>query len=285
MKQLGVKSTLSTAYHPQTDGQSERYNQEIEAYLRMFCSQRRDDWVRWLPIAEFALNSRTHDATGYSPFYLMYGFNPDFTVPVRPTDVPAADERIEELRRAREDATAALNLSAERMKAYFDRYVRDAPQYKEGDKVWLDTRHLRVVDIPRKLVNKYTGPYRIKRKISNLAYELDLPLNLPVHPVFHVSLLLPHHESPFPGRHLAEPGPIEVEGDEEYEVEEILDSRLFGRWKKLQYLVRWKDWGPVHDSWEDAGNVTNSPQKVADYYARFPAAPRPKNPRRRKRRS
>ena len=109
LKGLGVESALSTAYHPQTDGQTERLNQEIEAYLRAFCSQRRDDWVQWLPIAEYALNSRVHSATGYSPFYLTFGYEPQFHVPANPnTYVPEADARLTQLAKAREDATAAL---------------------------------------------------------------------------------------------------------------------------------------------------------------------------------
>ena len=111
LKGIGVEGALSTAYHLQTDGQSERWNQEIEAYLRMFCSRRRDDWVKWLPIAEFAFNSHVHSSTGYSPFYLMYGYEPQFHVLAAPTDVPAADERIAKLQEAREDALAALRLA------------------------------------------------------------------------------------------------------------------------------------------------------------------------------
>ena len=116
LKGLGIESAMSTAYHPQTDGQSECWNQEIEAYLRMCCTQHRDDWVKWMPIAEFAFNSHSHSSTGYSPFYLMYGFEPQFYIPMLSTAVPTADEQCEELRHAREDATAALALTAERMK-------------------------------------------------------------------------------------------------------------------------------------------------------------------------
>ncbi|PIL26327.1 hypothetical protein GSI_12083 [Ganoderma sinense ZZ0214-1] len=177
------------------DGQSERWNQEIEAYLRMYCSRHRDDWVKWLPIAEFAFNSHVHSATGYSPFYLMYGFEPQFYIPMLSTAVPSADERREELRQAREDATSALTLAAERMKEYYDRYVRDAPEFKDGQKVWLDTRNFQVPGVSRKLVDRYAGPYLVKRKVGNLAYELKLPKDLALHPVFHVSLLLPHKES------------------------------------------------------------------------------------------
>ncbi|PIL25513.1 hypothetical protein GSI_12424 [Ganoderma sinense ZZ0214-1] len=216
---------MSTAYHPQTDGQSERWNQEIEAYLRMYCLRRRNDWVKWLPIAEFAFNSHVHSSTGYSPFYLMYGFEPQFHIPMLSMAVPSADERREELHQAREDATSALTLAAERMKEYYDRYVRDAPEFKDGQKVWLDTRNFRVPGVSRKLVDRYAGPYLVKRKVGNLAYELKLPKDLALHPVFHVSLLLPHKESQLPGRHPPEPASIEVEGEEEYEVEEVLESQ------------------------------------------------------------
>ena len=153
LKDLGIESAMSTAYHPQTDGQSERWNQEIEAYLQMYCSRRRDDWVKWLPIAEFAFNSHKHSSTGYLLFYLMYGFEPQFHIPMLSTTVPTADEWREELWQARENATAALTLTAERMKEHYDRYVQEAPEFKEGQKVWLDTRNFRVPGVSRKLVD------------------------------------------------------------------------------------------------------------------------------------
>ncbi|PIL29421.1 hypothetical protein GSI_09473 [Ganoderma sinense ZZ0214-1] len=262
LKGLGIESAMSTAYHPQTDGQSERWNQEIEAYLRMYCSRRRDDWVKWLPIAEFAFNSHVHSATGYSPFYLMYGFEPQFHIPMLSTAVPSADERREEL---------------QRMKEYYDHYVRDAPEFKDSQKVWLDTRNFRVPGVSRKLVDRYAGPYLVKRKVGNLAYELKLSKDLALHPVFHVSLLLPHKESQLPGRHPPEPASIEVEGEEEYEVEEVLESRRYGRWKKLQYLMHWMGWGPEHDSWEDAADLANAPKVVQKFHSTHPDAPSPLN--------
>ena len=268
---------MSTAYHPQTDGQSERWNQEIEAYLRIFCSQHRDDWTKWLPLAEFAFNSHVHSSTGYSPFFLTYGYEPQFHIPVIQTDVPTADERRENLRRAREDATAALRLSAERMKEYYDRHAREAPVFKEGQKVWLNTKNFHVPGVSRKLVDRYAGPNPVKRRIGNLTYELTLPKDLRIHPVFHVSLLLPHKQSSLPDRHPPEPAPIEVEGEEEYEVDSVLNSRRWGRGKKLQYLVHWKGWGPEHDSWEDASNLTNAPAKVKEFYAKYPNHPRPRD--------
>jgi len=181
------------------------------------------------------------------------------------------------LRQAREDATAALTLTAERMKEYFDRYTREAPEFKEGQKVWLDTRNFNVPGVSRKLVDQYAGPYPVKWKVGNLAYELKLPKDVQIHPVFHVMLLQPRKESRFPGRHPPEPAAIEVEGEEEYEVEKVLESRRYGRWKKLQYLVHWKGWGPEHDSWEDATDVANAPKIIQAFHSLRPEAPGPHN--------
>ena len=109
-----------------------------------------------------------------------------------------------------------------------------APQYKVGDLVWLDTRNLFTKRPSRKLKNRHAGKYRVKRIISNHAVELDLPNDLHVHPVFHVNLLEPAAtDDPHPG-HVQPPGPpIEVDGETKYEVTAIVDSRLFGRNKKL----------------------------------------------------
>ena len=154
------------------------------------------------------------------------------------------------------------------MKTYYDRHIRDAPKFKVGDKVWLDARNLRIRQPSRKLSHKRLGPYPVIEKLGELNYRLKLLPTVPVHPVFHVSLLTKHNASEIPGRTPPEPPPVTVEGDEEYEVERILDSRLHRR--RLQYLVRWKDWGPEHDSWEPAENLTHAPGLVKRFYAKFP---------------
>jgi hypothetical protein len=91
LKQLGVEAGITTAYHLQANGQTERMNRKVATYLRMFCNRRKTDWVDQLPTAEFALNNRVNDATGFSPFYLTYGYQLDFTVPPGHTNAPAAD--------------------------------------------------------------------------------------------------------------------------------------------------------------------------------------------------
>lgn len=143
-KRLGIRSALSTAYHPQTDGQTERVNQELEQYLRAFINHRQTDWASLLPTAEFSHNTRAHAATKTSPFKLVYGYEPQFAIlPALRQEVPAADTRIETLEAARSEAQALLEVAADRMKVAYDRHVRDIPRLEPGDLVWLDARNVR----------------------------------------------------------------------------------------------------------------------------------------------
>jgi hypothetical protein len=105
---IGVKHRMSTAYHPQTDGQTERYNQELEAYLRIYCAYKPDEWSNKLSLAQFAHNARTHEAIKQSPFQLMYGTKPVALPEVsEKTNSPVANDRINQLYKSREEALAA----------------------------------------------------------------------------------------------------------------------------------------------------------------------------------
>lgn len=119
---LGNRMNPSTAYHPQTGGQTERLNQEIEKYLRLFVNFRQDDWVDWLPLAEFALNDRVNISTGFSPFFLTHRFHPRSGVePPRESvrSQPAADF-VRDLQKARDKAQAALQKAASDMKRFYN---------------------------------------------------------------------------------------------------------------------------------------------------------------------
>ena len=108
---LGITHALTTAYHPQSNGQTERANQEVEHHLRLFTNSRQDDWVDHLPTAEFVLNGRLHTAHQMTPFEIMYGYQPDFTIPAGPpTKFPALNARLQTLHDARKDAEAALHM-------------------------------------------------------------------------------------------------------------------------------------------------------------------------------
>ncbi len=108
---MAIKRALSTAHHPATDGQTERANQELEIYLRAYIDYYQDDWVAWLPFAEFAYNNRVNSSIGMSPFYAEYGFNPSFSVdPVNSQAVPKADERVDRIHEVQAELQGLLEL-------------------------------------------------------------------------------------------------------------------------------------------------------------------------------
>lgn len=273
LHRLGIEGATSTSFHPQTDGQTERVNQELEQYLRAFTDTRQENWADLLPMAEFAHNTRAHSATRMSPFALLYGYDPEFTIVPSAglSTVPAADERLDTLQRAQEDARAALEVAAERMKQYYDQGRADAPDIRPGDKVWLDARNIALPGT-RKLNPRRLGPYEVLRKIGPLNYELKLPASLRIHPVFHVSLLTKYVPDTIPGRIQTPPDPVAVDGDIEYEVAEVLNSRRTGRWRKLEYLVRWKGYGPEEDAWVPATDMEHAPAVIRKFYRRYPDA-------------
>jgi len=152
---LGIKRNPSTAYHPQTDGQTERVNQEVEQYLRAFVNFRQDDWKEWLPLAEFAHNDSPHSATHQTPFFINYGQHPwkgqDTRKEVRNE---SANQFADEMKRVRLDAEAALRQAAERMKISHDKHARPTTDYQPGDKVYLEATNLKTNRPSKKLDDK-----------------------------------------------------------------------------------------------------------------------------------
>ena len=133
-KRLGIDAGLTTAYHPQANGQVECKNQEVEAYLCLFINKRQDDWVDLLPTAEFVINSQLNSATGHTPFELLYGYTPNFTIPAgRPTGIPLVDRRLQWMHKLCINAEAVLHLSKKRMTTSM---APQSPHFQLGDKVW-----------------------------------------------------------------------------------------------------------------------------------------------------
>jgi Chromo (CHRromatin Organisation MOdifier) domain len=251
----GWRCAFSTAYHAQTDGQTERTNRVLEEMLRHFISPQMNDWDRYLPQLEFAYNSSRHNATGKTPFELYTGLNPitpSSTIFERSFKVPAAeifaDVRLLHLHRAR----MSLEKAKARAKAYYDK-SHQTVEYQVNDQVLLKTKHLQL-KLPgsKKLAEKYVGPYTIAERIGKVAYRLRLPTNLKIHDVFHVSCLCRFRTTGGPtdkfGRDLNPPAPVQVDGQWEHWVEEILKHRL--RLGKIQFLVKWLGYGHEHNSWE-----------------------------------
>jgi len=264
---LGIQTSLSTAFHPQTDGQTERVNQEIEQYLRLFINQRQDDWAEWLPLAEFAYNNRIHASTRRTPFELDSGQHPRMGVEPRlSTKIEAVDVFVQRIQKATEEAQSALRQAAEDMARFHDVHRGKEMSFKVGEKVWLDLRNIKTTRPTKKLDDKWFGPFPITEVISNNAYKLKLtPPFSKVHPVFNITMLRRFQpdqikERPRP----TEPTPvIDEEGEEVYEVECILDKRE--RRGRSEYLVSWKGFGPEHNSWEPERNLKGSQRLISRF--------------------
>ena len=185
-KLLGYTLALSTAYHPQTDGETERVNQEIEIYLQIYCGNNPTSWVDSISHAEFAHNHRPHSVTGKSLFYLMMGYEPVPLPNVLPSSpLPAVEERLKALRAARLEALAAHELARQTMAA---RTRRHFVPFKKGEKVWLEARNLKWNITNPKFAPKREGPFTIMDVLSPITYRLRLPQTWSIHPVFHASL-------------------------------------------------------------------------------------------------
>ena len=133
-RMLGIETKLSTAYHPETDGQMERTNQELEQYLRMYINHRQNNWVEWLAMAEFAFNNKVHTATKSSPFQVNYGREPRMGFDIKKKRKnKKAEEFARKMKERHEEVRAALVRSQEEMKRQADRSRKEAEEYRVGE--------------------------------------------------------------------------------------------------------------------------------------------------------
>jgi Chromo (CHRromatin Organisation MOdifier) domain len=273
--QLKIHQNISTVYHPQTDGQSERANARLEQYIRIYGNAEQDNWVNLLPLAQYVHNSWTNASTGYAPFELLIGHVPQINVTHEETNVPEVARRKVWLEHARQRVQAVIKAAQNMLVTRTQRKKgqRHYHGHAVGDKVWLEGTNLKLTHPKAKLDAKCYGPFTVTEEISPVVYRVELPQQWKIHNVFHASLLTPYKETEEHGTNYAQPPPELVKGEEEYEVKQVLNSRRTGRTKKLQYLLWWKGYSWVHDSWQDATEV-HAPELVADYLARKPSAVR-----------
>jgi Chromo (CHRromatin Organisation MOdifier) domain len=273
---LDIKQNVSTAYHPQTDGQSEHSNQWLEQYIRIYTNYQQTDWMTWLPLAQFVHNSWTSSTTRKTPFDLLMGYTPRLHVSTSPSHIPNVASRCDQLLMARTTALMAIkNVQQMLLKhALRKKGQRHFRPFIVGQKVWLEGTNLKTSHPTKKFAPKRYGPFPITDVISPVVYRLTLPLSWKIHNVFHVSLLTPYKETEEHGPNFAEPPPELIEEQEEYEVEQVLASRLYGRWKKLQYLIHWKGYSHAHDSWASVDDV-HAPDLVQAFHHGNPQAPGP----------
>lgn len=277
---IGCEANLSTAFHPETDGQTERVNSIVETYLRSYVAYLQNDWAKWTPSAEFAYNNQKSESTNMSPFFANHGFHP--RMGIEPCQV---DVSLNERNRAQQEmgisfATKMADLNSilkqELTKAratyeeFSNRHRDHAPILRPGDQVYVDTRNMFSQRPHKKLDVKNEGPFSIVRRIGTTAYEVAIPDDWGHHNVFHSNLLRLAPTDPLPGQIPPVPLPIvDEDGEPQYEVDEILDSRVHRG--KLQFRIRWT--GYTQPTWEPFDNVKMAVELLDKYFKDNPTRP------------
>ena len=265
-RSLQTKTRLSTAYHPQTDGQTERANRTLEEMLRSYIRPLGDDWDQKLCDMEFSYNNSENKSTGQTPFYLMYGFHPrtpiDLYNPAIAEPMPAAKHFVEQMLAGHQAAKAALEKAGAQQKEQYDRKRKESP-FKKGDWVLLSSKDMKFQGRTDKLTKRFLGPYRIMLMSDDgLAATLRLPPSVHIHPTVHVSriraYLGDHAEDEEPKT--ADPEELQVEDEHQrpdtadLEIEDIIASRKVlattdRRFLRNEFLVKWKGREESDNTW------------------------------------
>lgn len=274
---LQIDLRTSTAYHPQTDGLTERTNQTLEVYLRAYTSYQQDDWVDYLPLAEFAFDNSTNTSTKQTPYFANLGFHPTFDAPLteRGDTVPAAGDFAARLDIIHAELKAELREAQLAQMRFYNTHHRLAPQFKQNDLVWLLRRNINTTLPSDKLDYRKLGPYPVTHAYGKDTYRLKLPRSLArLHPSFHASVLEPYEKpADVLQRPSARPARIAIDANE-LAIKSILDCRKVGR--RYDYFVHWCDQPVSERSWIPLSDVPTAHNESLEWFhCRHPGLPRP----------
>ena len=279
-KLLGIIAKLSTAFHPETNGQSENANQEAEWHLKSYINHFQDDWVWLLPMGEFSANANVSATTKVPLFLATKGYNPRMSFDPIDLSADSMRERI---------ANSIVRLIANRIEEVWDFmqeemtklqakqvvaancHCKKPPVYKVKDKVFLLTKNIRTERPSKKLNDKNIGPFKIKKLVRS-SYQLELPHTMKIYDVFHLNLLQKAADDPLSGQRNIPPPLTVVNNKEEWEVDTILDAKRGRGGKKVLFQVKWKGYND-NKAWYNATNFDHAQNVVDDFYKQNPTKP------------
>ena len=274
---------FTSGYHPEGDGQTERTNQTLEQYIRVYCNDQQENWSDLLPLAEFAYNNAPHATTRLSPFFANKGYHPNISVhPERDLASARAKDFVTDLDDIHHELRKHITEAQQCYQGPANKRQSPAPDFQVGQHAFVLAKFFHSTRLTKKFSEKYLGPFEIITKARTHSFTLRLPDTLrTVHPVFHISMLEPATPNVIPNRIQPPPPSVEVNGDTEYEMAAILDSKIDKRRTcKLLYLVRWSGYEGTDKeySWLPATELGHAPEPVTDYHTAYPDKPHPPNP-------
>ena len=299
----GTTLRFSTANHPQTDGQTERTNRTLEQYLRIFARHSPSTWHSLLPHAELSYNNATHSATGFSPFYLVYNYHPNFPLDLFRGPVEGRNDTVESLFNTHQSIHEQARDALQKAVAHMEKHAKNGPPapFQSGDLVLVHRaafrKHPDIAEL-RKFDDRWFGPFEVTKVVNPNAYQLQLPPNFKQHKVININFLHPYRQSlRFPRPHpdsvrpAAEPDASSDQDDDndntldQYEVESILLHRIglptlrrsstrlsvdeqlkiSDKPKDYEFLIKWKGYPMEENTWEPFGHLKHAIDILRSY--------------------
>ena len=289
-RQMDIKRSLSTSYHPQTDGQTEVMNQILEIALRCYVGPKRDNWDEYLDGFALSYNNTPHSSTNYSPSFLLFGYLPRTSSNLlqdSSTDITRfplkyetesqsvnidADEFVTAITAYRRRAQDALKVAQSFQQKYYNKN-RIPFEFEEGDQVLINLKTLKQLESKnlqgKKLHQRYEGPYEVIEKLSPVTYRIRLDSSLAIHNVINIAHLEPYSLSPvaYGPRVTGESQKRNRMGEIEWEVDKIIAERRRRQGSRLIpfFRVRYSGFGPEHDEWIPKSWLRNAPKVLRNW--------------------
>ena len=271
-ERLRTRARLSIAYHFEIDGQTEILNSKIEVYIRIFCAYFQNDWAMWSPFCEFAINNHMSETTEFSSFFVNSDQHPRMSIEL-PKDLKEmnlitrqrrlmkhADEYVNKMNAINAELRTQMTWAQVRQERFANAHRVHDPKYAVENKVWLNTRNMRIKRPSKKLENKNDEPFIIKVVHEFHVYELELFTDWIIHSVFHISLLRLNSNDSLSSQIPPEPlsDHIDSESNEYWKIKNILVTEI--RANRLKVLIKWTEY--ERPQWESMKNIVEDAENL-----------------------